>query len=118
MNCKCHCHNRPQFHGGTCRCIKNCIHCHPENFKPMNTDPMEEEIHEIVCGVRHDTEIIPVCDDKAKIEDLLTLFESRMKAVRGKIDNAFYTANGFQREDPVGIQEDVLGIIDKELEGK
>lgn len=31
-DCKCHCHNR-QVEGANCKCIKNCIHCHPENFR-------------------------------------------------------------------------------------
>lgn len=29
--CSCHCHT-PQSEGMQCKCIKNCIHCHPENF--------------------------------------------------------------------------------------
>ena len=34
--CECHCHNdedgRLAARGIICRCIKNCVHCHPENY--------------------------------------------------------------------------------------
>ena len=30
--CACHCHMEERG-ALRCRCIKNCIHCHPENFK-------------------------------------------------------------------------------------
>lgn len=33
--CKCHCHSETEETkklGLQCRCIKNCPHCHPENF--------------------------------------------------------------------------------------
>lgn len=32
-DCKCHCHNEPMPSGIQCKCIKNCVHCRPENFK-------------------------------------------------------------------------------------
>jgi hypothetical protein len=37
--CNCHCHNEKE--GIRCKCIKNCIHCHPENFV-VSTDTTEE----------------------------------------------------------------------------
>lgn len=32
--CRCHCHSEKDLPAGVqCKCIKNCEHCHPENFK-------------------------------------------------------------------------------------
>ena len=34
--CTCHCHQeieQMKRNGIQCRCIKNCVHCNPENFK-------------------------------------------------------------------------------------
>lgn len=40
--CYCHCHSELNLQNdGQCRCIKNCIHCHPENF-PSNALSIEE----------------------------------------------------------------------------
>lgn len=39
-DCTCHCHNdeddKLEAQGIRCKCIKNCIHCHPENFTVNN----------------------------------------------------------------------------------
>lgn len=35
--CNCHCHTEKP--GAKCRCIKNCIHCRPENFSPQKKTP-------------------------------------------------------------------------------
>ena len=45
IECTCHCHSETEedrLSGIQCRCIKNCEHCHPENFKEqtyMNKQP-------------------------------------------------------------------------------
>jgi hypothetical protein len=44
--CSCHCHiEHPN--GVQCKCIKNCIHCHPENFK--DTPPLSHKTEEKEC---------------------------------------------------------------------
>lgn len=42
--CECHCHSKPLPNGAVCRCIKNCEHCHPENFPTQpDAESWEEE---------------------------------------------------------------------------
>lgn len=41
--CICHCHEEHNLPDGVqCRCIKNCIHCRPENF-PSDQQPLKDE---------------------------------------------------------------------------
>lgn len=45
--CTCHCHEEATAPAGfKCRCIKNCIHCHPENFPAVPTTDQEVSLRE------------------------------------------------------------------------
>src|SRR2546421_960588 len=58
--CICHCHSEKDLPLGVqCRCIKNCEHCHPENFKEKEGQECPCHCHVLTekpCSDHHDCE--------------------------------------------------------------
>lgn len=68
--CKCHCHSESLLNGAKCRCIKNCIHCHPENF--VKKEPTQVKVSCNNCGAGKKLYWSTVADDIKRFDAITT----------------------------------------------